>query len=817
MRKSSIHSKYTKFYPNFNPVFAGQVRRFFTASIMSLSVIASVDQLYAKEDVSLIQKEINRRAGNVAKAQELLKEGDVAYKAGEFKKAVDSYKNAFELIPEAGMTHQLRFAAGDRYAQAAVEYGKVLARTGQYDKAREHLNDVLGEDVAPGNAGAMKMLAKLDDPIRYSPTLTPEHVRNIEKVAHWLRRGESYFLQAQYDEALIAYEEVIRIDNTNKAARRGMERVAQNIRNYSAAARDHARSEALNQVDALWELKLGSNDKTGLVEASSSSNLDVGFGQNIRGSKLKQILVPSVEMDDVSFDEAIRMVRIWARELDTTELDPEKKGVNFVTRIGDEKSGFKKKIEGSRINLQLKNVPLSVVLDYVTQQSGTYWRQEQFAVVIRPRGSNTTELESRTFRVPPGFMDDAGEAESDDVFGDAPTLRSKTGVVDFLKKLGIAFPEGATAFYNRTNGTLRVTNAPLELDSIEAYIRAQAMSESVMVVLKTSIIEVSETTLNELGYDWLLEPTHVKNNVFATGGTQGNGGAINAAPDFVGGKSVAGNAITAGNRSGDSMFLQNSIDARIAGISAPSQARASSPLSVTSQINDATFQTIMRALNQKSGESKLYQSSTVSIAGQRVELHSGLEMIYATEYEPGEITQEGFPNTNPPTPVRVDAGGSIPATPTHPTAFDTKRLGYELTVEPTVSDDKNYIDLQLNPTVVEFEGFVNYGNPLNTSIIDPITGLPSELEVVQNNVLMPVFRTIRLNTGVTVQDGATIVVGGLIQQRIENVNDKIPVLGDLPLVGRFFQSQGLKNSRKAVIMFVKVELVDPTGQPWRER
>lgn len=816
MRNTLFHSKQTKLRPDLYSITTRVSRGFFMLSIIGFVVTASTNQLHAQDGVSLIQQEVNRRVKNVTKAQEFLKQGDVAYNAGEFKKAVGSYRNAFELIPEAGMTHQLRFAAGDRYAQAAVEYGKVLARTGQYDTARKHLNDVLKEDVAPGNAGAMKMLAKLDDPIRYSPTLTPEHVRNIEKVAHWLRKGESYFLQAQYDEALVAYEEVLRIDNTNKAARRGMERVVQNIRNYNASARDHARSEALNQVEALWELKVKPKDKIFVVGGDDSLNIG-NSSQDIRGNKLKQIIVPSVEMDDISFNEAIRMVRIWARELDTTELDPDKKGINFVTRIGDEKSGFKQKIEGSRINLQLKNTPLSVVLDYVTQQSGTYWRQEQFAVVIRPRGTNTTELETRSFRVPPSFMDDADATETEDVFGNAPTLQNKIGVVDFLKKLGIAFPDGATAFYNRTNGTLRVTNAPPELDAIEAYVRAQALGESVMVVVKTSILEVSERTLNELGYDWLLEPARLKNNVFVTGGTQGNGTAVNAAPSNIGATIVAGNSITSGNRSGDGMFQNNTIDSRIAGISTPSTNRAPSPLSVTSQINDATFQTIMRALNQKTGEAKLHQSSTVSIAGQRVELASGNQIIYPTEYEPGELSQEGFPPNNPPTPLTVDAGGGIPATPSQPTAFESRQLGYSLTVEPTVSDDKNYIDLQLNPSVVTFEGFIDYGNPLNTSVFDPITGLPTELEVVQNRILMPVFRTIRLNTGVTVQDGATVVVGGLIQQRIENVKDKVPMLGDLPLVGRFFQSQGLQNTRTAIIMFVKVELVDPTGQAWRER
>ena len=776
-----------------------------TGSVLGVSFLSSMLHSNAQEDVSLIQKEIERRSGNVAKAQDLLSEGDSAYKKADFKKAVAAYREAFELIPEAGLTHELRFAAGDRYAQAVVEYSKVLARTGQYDIARKNLDDVLKEDVAPGNVGAMMMQAKLDDPVRYSPTLTPEHVRNIEKVAHKLRKAESYFLQAQYDQALISYEEVLLIDPYNKAARRGMERVAVDVSAYAETARDQARGKALSDIDAQWELKVPpANAFPGVVQGVEGSSVDQQW-QDVRGSKLKQIIVPTVELDDVSFADAIRAVRVWARELDVTELDPDKRGMNIVNRLGDDKAGFKKKIEQSRVNLSLKNVPLSVVLDYITQQTGTYWRQEQFAVVVRPRGTSSTELETRVFRVPAGFLNDLTEKkEVEDVFGDAPTLQARTGVLEGLKNLGISFPEGATAFFNRSNNTLRVRNTPFELDAIEGFVRSQALGESVMVVMKTSVLEVSEDVLEELGYDWLIDPSQLNNNNFLGGGTQGNGGLITPVPGVVNGTTVTGGPVTSGLRSGDGIFLSDSIDDRIAGITTDTTNRSASPLSLTGQINDTVFQTILRAINQKTSLSSLNQSTTVSVAGQRVELMSGDEFIYPTEFEPGEL-----PNTT---------NSSIPIlTPANPTAFETRQLGFDISVEPTVSEDKNYIDLQVNPTITNFDGFIEYGSPINTLVTDPITGLLASVPLQTNSIIMPVFRTVRVNTAVTIQDGATIVVGGLVQNEITNVNDKVPVLGDLPLIGRFFQSEGVQNRKTAVVIFIKVELVDPTGEAWRNR
>jgi general secretion pathway protein D len=137
--------------------------------------------------------------------------------------------------------------------------------------------------------------------------------------------------------------------------------------------------------------------------------------------------------------------------------------------------------------------------------------------------------------------------------------------------------------------------------------------------------------------------------------------------------------------------------------------------------------------------------------------------------------------------------------------------------EVAVSDDRNYVDIQMDVEQVAFEGFVNYGSPIQSTAQDPITGLPADITINENAILMPVFRTIRPNTAVTVQDGANIVISALQQSDIEDFEDKVPVLGDIPLVGRFFQSSGTRKVDRALLIFVNVEIQDPTGKPWRDR
>ncbi|MEI9999058.1 MAG: hypothetical protein WDO13_07760 [Verrucomicrobiota bacterium] len=51
-----------------------------------------------------------------------------------------------------------------------------------------------------------------------------------------------------------------------------------------------------------------------------------------------------------------------------------------------------------------------------------------------------------------------------------------------------------------------------------------------------------------------------------------------------------------------------------------------------------------------------------------------------------------------------------------------------------------------------------------------------------------------------IRDGSTVVLGGLIRDDIQNLNDKVPLLGDLPLIGRFFQSKAVSNTKRNLII-----------------
>ncbi len=133
-------------------------------------------------------------------------------------------------------------------------------------------------------------------------------------------------------------------------------------------------------------------------------------------------------------------------------------------------------------------------------------------------------------------------------------------------------------------------------------------------------------------------------------------------------------------------------------------------------------------------------------------------------------------------------------------------------VDPVVGADGYTIDLNLAPEVVEFDGFINYGSP----IVSPITNAaPNGTVITQNVINQPVFSVRKVQTAVTVWDGQTVALGGLIREDVEDVEDGIPILQDLPYVGRLFQSKVENHFKRNLMIFVTAQLIDPSGQRLR--
>jgi general secretion pathway protein D len=657
--------------------------------------------------------------------------------------------------------------------------------------------------------------AQLDDPIRSNPALNAEHAKDVDEVRRLLYTAQGAFDLGKFDEAIQRYEEVLRIDPTNSAARRGMEKTAAAKSGYAKAAYDDTRAEMLGQVDGSWETQVPAPEQgLGPLDGGAPA---VAMVEASLKAKLDQIIIPSIALEQSSLDEALDFLRLKAAENDTVELDAARKGVNFTVNLGAPDSEAAKRIRALRFDLRLSQVPLSKALRYLTDITQTEYKTDEFSVLITPLGFSSDELVVRSYRVPPDFLTSlnsaagaGGEKAAADPFAEAPEkgglLTARLSAQESLAKQGVPFPQGASAHYSPATNTLRIVNTEVHQETIAQIIDAMSQSEPVAVAVKVTMIRTQQSNLEELGFDWLLNGAGSIDNsgVAAGGGTIGNGTPRTAA-DFTGENIGDPEGImTAGLRSGDGAISNNSIDGLIANPDRTSQAINVAPgvLSVTGVFGDAQFKSIMRGLDQKKGIDIMARPSVVTRSGQASNIAVIREFIYPTEYEPPEV------------PQTVEGGGSAPVTPATPTAFETRDVGITLEVLPVADANKRFVDVTLNPSFVEFDGFVNYGSPIRAAT--DVIGAGS-VEITKNAILMPVFSAQKLATQLTVADGATIVIGGLMTESVKNVEDKVPVLGGLPVVGRMFSSKSRESVSTALIFLVNIELIDPTGRPYRDR
>ena len=274
---------------------------------------------------------------------------------------------------------------------------------------------------------------------------------------------------------------------------------------------DETRRRILGEVDKTWEMSVPKSDKDadGVadkseflfgVESDESQNGKSGAvatreysgADAVSAAKLKQIVIPEINLKNASLEDALRMVEEKTRELDTTTLSNGRRGVEL---------GFKQpKIEGEDAaevdgliadgtvvvpELKLKNVPAETVLKYLGEATKTrYQVGEDGKVTFQPLGaSDTADLVQRQWKVPADFMTflSSGldeEAPTDDPFaaddsdGGISRIRPSKSMKQMLMDNGAEFPGKASVSFLEDSGTLIVRSTPTQLKVVEALVSA---------------------------------------------------------------------------------------------------------------------------------------------------------------------------------------------------------------------------------------------------------------------------------------------------------------------------------------------------------
>jgi pilus assembly protein CpaC len=82
-------------------------------------------------------------------------------------------------------------------------------------------------------------------------------------------------------------------------------------------------------------------------------------------------------------------------------------------------------------------------------------------------------------------------------------------------------------------------------------------------------------------------------------------------------------------------------------------------------------------------------------------------------------------------------------------------------------------------------------------------------QITQANIVAPRLDVTRVETTVEIESGQTMVIGGLLQNRVTGITNKVPVLGDLPFVGTAFRTVSYNEDEVELLVIVTPHVIDP--------
>jgi general secretion pathway protein D len=821
-----------------SPVFASAgVGLLFALSLGLPSVAAqnpTTSPLAAESERAIV-----RSQENLTRARSLMHDALGKKAENNLEGAYRDASEALELTPSGDAVKSARAGLVGDYTTIALAYARELIRNGRYQDAESVAKSVLDPSVNPSNREAVGLLSDLEQPERFNKTVTPKSAAQRDQVVKLLREAEQLGQSGRNELALSRYDQVLQIDPYNNAARKGMQEINLTKMKYADEAYNETRSRMLWQVEKAWE-------RPPRKTKQGRSTESVGRQQDIRGTeqivaKMNSIIIPKIDLSDSPISEAVEYLK-----QKSVEQDPAKKGVNIFLKLGAPtpapaaSPGTTEGMASSsstppgtgepHVSLILNQVPLYVALDYLCKLSNLKLKIDPYAVSIVPLSEPTDILVTKEYQVPPTFIPpkplnagggipQAGGGVSDP---NTPRVAGRYNAQEYLVSQGVDFPPGASANYLPSGSKLVVRNTRDNIDVIDALVDAAMGVAPSQVDIQTKFLEINQNNLQELGFSWLLGPFSIGGGVYGSGG--GNAAAVNSA-NYPFGNPMAGGypmSPVGSVRSGDQAITGNSIDSLLAGKTGISDATAPGIFSIAGVFTDPQFQLVIRALNQKKGIDLMSAPKVTTKSGVKATVKIVNEFIYPRQYDPPLIPQSTQTQIQGTTSGTVDLSTQPPptVTPSFPRDFTKQDLGVVLEATPKIGPDGYTIDLELNPRVTDFDGFINYGSPINAvgytrDLANPAIKVPILQTLTTNTINQPVFSVREVNTFVTVWDGQTVALGGLIREDVQKVQDKVPFLGDIPLAGRLFRSDTDQKLKKNLVIFVTPRILDAEGQPRR--
>ncbi len=655
---------------------------------------------------------------------------------------------------------------------------------------------------------------------------SPSYSERQKRVDAELRKGRLQYLYGDYQGARNTFRNIETIDATNVEAKAYQRLIAEKLKTSGKLSYLATRDTMLSEVDGAWARpQVFSGKNTSTVENKRDSETE---------KKLKEIIITNFDIPEpgITLSQALKTLSMLSEENDKST--GAKKGVNII--LFDEAS------QPENVNLSLRGESLGEILDIVSRKYGYQYDIESEKIIVRKGTDQSSQsMDTVDFAVTQATVTrmvgiKPAASGGGDVFGggdsggeDSPEAQGKK-IQDFLTKAGVEFGQGASLAFDGTK--LWITNTARNLDKVRNILLKY--SEVKQVEIEAKFMEVQQGDLNQLAFNWrsgatirtlngALKPVIGADGIqtiFATtdGTNSNNRTLLQAFPKSASSSTIMVNKTVGGGGVVDTTGAVIGYEASHV-VSSPVEqvyptlnsainvGNNSVPTSsaLLGVISGGTLELIVNALEQKTGTDLLCAPKVTVLSGTEARITVSQQMYYAESW--GDMQSQVSSSSGD-----SDSGGSqasITITPGTPQDFKTYDVGVVMTVSPNVEEDGS-INLTLAPRVSDFEGFMAYGGTAVGIAGDTTVTVPA-------GFIMPVFSVREVSTTVTIFDGATVVLGGLTREEVVSLNDKVPVLGDIPLIGRLFQSKGESRQKRNLMIFVTANRISPGGSVHREQ
>ena len=808
-------------------------------------------------------------------AEEMLRDARVEIKKKEYIKADGILFKVKNFLEPSTLTWPIILEASLIKNRIHLEKAEDARDIKDWEAAKKHLSDfktgfyqdrdIQGDTMSYGRPGLketegekamdkeLKLAEKMDERIRNDQSdpyrrditeFTPEWKDQRTQLNDYLMRAKVQFINGDLTGATETYRTIETRFSDNLEAKNMLLRISSMRQQESYLGYLKTRQEMLEEIEREWE-------RPKVFDRQIDDVQEVQNETSALETKLNLIKIPEVPFFESPLDEVMQELMRQSKAFDLTEQDPTKKGVQIIVKKPPDDQPY------PLVTITLNSMELGKMIQWITEMvSWTYDIRADAVVVSQTGGSfKGRPLETEFYEVTQGTINrmtgggGGGGGAAADPFAPPPAGGGGGGGDDtglkikaFLEGAGIPFDDGKGHKFVFDGFQMIVTHDRRSLDLIERILAKLDQDSSRQVEIETKFLEVQEGALDEITFDWQYSFGNPTVEFDPTTGMP----AIDSRgrPKTVYEKTLIGNTRTLAGAHSPSGFSRDitisypdnpDADQTIAnptpklpgnigigeGVSPLLDYQQNfNGLQVGGQTILPEFQAkiLVNALKRKQGTDLLSAPRVTVMDGQLATITVAQEFIYPTDYQPAPVPGGGGGGAAGGLGGGVGGGITIQsATP----SFDTvgpedenpgfREVGVVLEVTPTI-EKYNSINLDLKPKVTEFDGFVEYGGPSGTIG----TGFSTATVLTPSGILMPIFSVRKVVTQVTIFDGATVIIGGLTREEVKTVNDKIPVLGNLPLIGRFFQSSAESYQKRNLLIFVTASIVSRGGSPVRE-